>query len=505
MLKNIMKTKIIILITLLMGSSLIFSQHRGDQFAFQGLNNLNDNGVKATALGGAVTALSGDVSLMFYNPAGISNIKNIQITASANYSTNSWRENQNYRPNRLFVTLPFYLEGLYVPSPDQDGMYDHERLWTDDNLIDSSYIITAPTLGLDPYSEEAADWEEEESKFSFNNIAVAVPFSLSGEEFVVSAAYNNIINIEDYDRNHTYLDPHIGYDAYGDIGRVNGVDTLVVNWSNYYRKSSGKMDNVALALSYKVADILNIGLGMNLSWGSSDDLLYLERIGTFHLINQQRFRYWYTDVYDEVKGNSNYSNTRFNFGFQFDFEQFKVGAKIDLPYTLEKEWDYTITYTDSISENVTAKNGIDKLNIPSIINLGVSYAPVDNFLFSIDYEFAAFSKATAEFTSPNSTFNSLPDRHTIRIGAEYTPIELISLMAGYRNIPSLFIPDGAAIQTSGPSSKSYTFGLSFNTEFGRLDLAYEYRELRYYDSYYSNTNYNTNQYSNLLFGYTIEL
>jgi len=99
----------------------------------------------------------------------------------------------------------------------------------------------------------------------------------------------------------------------------------------------------------------------------------------------------------------------------------------------------------------------------------------------------------------------LPDRHTFRIGAEYTPIELISVMAGYRDQPSLFIPDGAAIKTTGPSNKSYTFGLSFNTAFGRLDLTYVYSELRYYDSYYSNTNYNTNQLSNLLFGYTLEL
>jgi len=69
----------------------------------------------------------------------------------------------------------------------------------------------------------------------------------------------------------------------------------------------------------------------------------------------------------------------------------------------------------------------------------------------------------------------------------------------------LFIPDGAAIQTSGPSAKSYTFGLGLNTDFGQLNVAYEIRTLRYYDSYYSNTNYNTNEFTNLMFGYTIEL
>lgn len=506
MLKNMNKIKVLSWMFILFGVSSLLGQHRGDYFAFQGLTNFNDNGVKATAMGGAVTALSGDISMMFYNPAGISGINGIQVSASGNFTTNSWRENQNYRPNRLFVTLPFYLEGLYIPNPEQDGMFDHERLWTEESLIDSSYVITEPVLGLDPYSEEAADWKESESKFSFNNIAVAVPLNLSGEEFAIAAAYNNILNIEDFDRNETYLDPHVGYLEYGgDIGRVDGVDTLVMNWSNFYRKSSGSMDNIALAVSYKAADILSVGIGMNLSWGSSEDLLYLERIGTFHLMDDQRFKFWYEDVYDEIKGTSDYSTTRFNLGFQLDLDQFKLGIKIDLPYTLQKDWDYTFTYTDSISENVTSAKGTDKLNLPATYNFGVAYAPVDNFVLAIDYEYEPYSKATADFENTNNDFRELPDRNTIRVGAEYKPIDLISLMAGYRDVPSLFIPDGAAIKTSGPSAKSYTFGLGFNTDFGQFNFAYEIRTLRYYDSYYSNTNYNTNQFTNLMFGYTIEL
>jgi len=500
------KINMLSLVFILFGMSTLFAQHRGDFFSFQGLANYNDNGTKAAAMGGAVTALSGDVSMMFYNPAGLSNINGIQVSVSANYNTNSWRENQNYKPNRLFVTLPFYLEGLYVPNPEQDGMFDHERLWTENNLIDSSYVLNAPELGLDPFSEEAADWKESQSKFAFNNIAISVPLKFADEELTVALAYNNILSIEDYDRNETYLDPHVGYLGYGgDIGRVDGVDTLVFNWSNFYRKSSGKMDNIAIAVSYKAMDFLNFGFGVNYSWGSSEDLMYLDRVGTFHLMDDQRFKFWYKDVYDEIKGTSDYSSTSFNVGFQLDMEQFKLGLKVDLPFTIQKDWDYTFTYRDSISLVTLDKQGTDKINIPAIFNFGVSYQPVDNFIFSIDYEYAPYSKATAEYGSTNPTYRELPDRHSFRFGAEYSPIDLISLRAGYKNIPSLFIPDGAAIQTSGPSAKSYTFGLGLNTDFGQLNVAYEIRTLRYYDSYYSNTNYNTNEFTNLMFGYTIEL
>ncbi|MBU0476268.1 MAG: hypothetical protein KKF62_19135 [Bacteroidetes bacterium] len=506
MLKNMNKIKVFSMMFAFLAVSSLSAQHRGDLFSFQGLTDFNDNDAKAASMAGAVTALSGDVSLMFYNPASISDVKNIQIAVSGNYLTNSWRENQNYKPNRLFVTLPFYLEGLYTPNPEQDGMFDHERLWTDDNLIDSSYVIREPILGLDPYSEEAADWKESQNKFTSNNIAVAFPFTISGEDFTVSAAYNNIINIEDLDRNQTYLDPHIGYLGYGgDIGRVDGVDTMVMNWSSFYRKSSGNMDNIAFAVSYKVAEILNVGFSMNYSWGSTDDILYLERIGTFHLMDQQRFKFWYQDVYDEIKGTSDYSTTRFNLGFQLNLNQFKFGVKIDLPYTLQKDWNYTFTYTDSIQQNTLSSKGTDKFNFPAVYNFGIGYTPVDNFIFTIDYEYAPYNETTAEFEIPNPTFRELPDRHSFRFGAEYSPIELISIRAGYKDVPNLFIPDGSAIQTSGPSSKSYTFGFGLNTDYGKLNISYEMRMLRYYDSYYSNTNYNTNEFTNLLFGYTIEL
>lgn len=508
MLKNIKIIKISsIVIAILLIASTVNAQHRGDSFAFQGLNNSTDNGVNATAMGGAVTALTGDVSMMFYNPAGLSDIKNIQVSVAGNYYSKSWWENQNFRPNRLYVTLPFYLEGIYVPDPKDDGMFDYERLWTENNLIDSSYVLTAPVLGQDPFSEEAADWKESTNKFSFNNIAIAVPLEFSGEEFTISAAYNNSVNVEDLDRNQTYLDPYIGYFEYGgDISRVDGVDSLVMNWSNFYRRSSGSVDNIAFAASYKANDFINVGLGVDYSFGSTDDLMYLERIGTFHLIDDQRFKYWYQDVYDEIKGTSDYSATKINLGFQIDLEQFKIGFKIDLPYTLNKDWNYTISYSDSVT-SITSKSlsGTDKLNVPAIYNFGLGYAPVDNFLFTIDYEYAPYSKTTAEYQSSNSTFRGLPDRHTYRFGAEYSPIEMLSLRAGYRNVPSLFIPDGAAIKNSGPNTKSYTMGLSLNTDYGQLSVAYEIRNLRYYDSYYSNTNYNTIEFNNLLFGYKLEL
>jgi hypothetical protein len=85
---------------------------------------------------------------------------------------------------------------------------------------------------------------------------------------------------------------------------------------------------------------------------------------------------------------------------------------------------------------------------------------------------------------------------------EFRATDYLSILGGYRDIPQTFIPDGAAFQDRGPTEESYTAGISLNLFLGRIDLAYEIRRLKYYDSYFSNTNYVYETYNNLLIGFT---
>ena len=100
------------------------------------------------------------------------------------------------------------------------------------------------------------------------------------------------------------------------------------------------------------------------------------------------------------------------------------------------------------------------------------------------------------------TFHSLPDRNSYRFGVEYKVTKWMSLLSGYQNVPELFIPDGAANKNRGPAWDSYSFGLSFNSEYGRIDASYEWKQLKYYDSYYSNANYQLEINNNIELGYS---
>ena len=184
--KKSILTKVFAAILVVMFATALVAQHRGDNLSFQGLSDKNEVSVKALAMGGALTAVSGDLSSLFYNPAGLSGIKQLQVSISSNYYNKQWRENQNYRPDRYFVTLPFYLEGLYIPLDSNNGKWDYQVV-QDTNY---NYIVQEPQLGVDPYSGEAADWMKNKSNVGLTNISAAMPFQILDEKFVGALSYN---------------------------------------------------------------------------------------------------------------------------------------------------------------------------------------------------------------------------------------------------------------------------------------------------------------------------
>lgn len=486
-------------------TSIIFAQNRGDNLAFQGIDDFNNQGLKASAMGGAFTSQSGSLDALYYNPAGLRGIKSITFSAAANFSSNKWFENQVYRPNRYFVTLPFYLEGLYIPDPADNGVLDHLRMWTDESLLDSSYVVKFPETGLDPQSEDAADWVETAKNSGFNHIAAAMPFSLFDYNFVAAVSYGREVTIANYDRNQTFLDPHLGFDAYGEMGRVNGVDTLVVQWYDYTRKRNGNIDNVNAAINFELDENFAFAVGGKFSWGESNDILALDKIGYFDLIRQNQFRFSYDTAYQHINGKSEYSSTAFNLGAHFQLEKISVGVKVNLPYTFSRKYSYTESVLDTNGISTKTVSGTDKAKFPMTFNFGLSFKPNDKLVLALDYQYAPYSKTEYELAVTDSTFKNWADQNVFSFGVDYQPYDFLSLQAGYRQIPQTFVPEGSAITDSGPKAESINGGIGIHTFLGTLQFAYEYRVLRYYDSYFSNTNYNTIQYSNIMIGYYLSL
>ena len=387
---NKLNTKFVFVLIIILIPVIVFAQHRGDNLSFQGFLHQTEPGVKAMAMGGAYLATTGDASSIFYNTAGLSEINSFTFSLSANSQTQFWRENQDYRPNRIYWTMTFYLEGLYVPDPANNGEYDYLL------AQDTNYVIQLPETGLEPYSEEAADWQKELDKIGLNNIVLAYPLTISKQKFVISAAYryNRIL---DFDRNDTYLDPHIGYDAYGIMPRVvTGVDTF--SWSRFTRDRNGDMTSVIGALAYDLNENLKFGLGVTYLTGNSKDYQALERVGYFEIEANNKFRFSYDTVNTYASGSSDFNALQVDIGAIYKFDRVSFALNFKLPYTMTREWNYTNTFADTSGTNTVNTSGKDDIEFPGTYAFGARFTPIDWFTFAVDYQFTPYSKTKFKYS-----------------------------------------------------------------------------------------------------------
>ena len=498
--KNMTVVIILVAFCLLLSTNNIYAQHRGDNLSFQGIMAENGNGVKSQAMGGAYTSVSGDLEALFWNPAGLIGISSFQFSVAGNTYDQLWRENQEYRPNRQFVTFPFYLDGLYVPDPANNGRLDYEVFQED-----SAYFVAEPVLGQDKYGEDAADWQFEKSGFIFNNFSAALPLNIADQQFVIAAAYAYKSHLLDYDRNQTYLDPHPGSDEYNDmIVRITDPgDSVRIHWSDFERIREGNIQSVNFALGYELSQNISLGLGVDFMNSETDDSQRLSRIGYFDLLDgANSFRFSYDTLNVATAGISKFSGTSFNLGAMFNFEHFSFGVNLTSPYTLTRKWNYKTTTGDANGSNTVTTNGQDEMKVPLSYAIGISLRPVESFRISIDLKQNNYGDAEFTYAKPDSFRHGWVDQTVVGFGFEYAPFDFLSILGGYRYQTEVYTPDGAALKDEGPGISSFSFGVSLKTDYGVFDLAYVIRNMKYYDAYYINTNYVTESLSRLYAGYT---
>ncbi len=484
------------LLALLIGN--VLAQHRGDQLSFQGLDDEVDGGIESMAMGGAFTAMSGSLDNLFHNSAGLTALTRWTVSVKANYYQKEWWENQVYRPNRYFVTLPFYLEGLYVPDPKNNGVLDR------DLALDSTYVVRLPDdTGQQVDSKEAADWLHQRSAPVFNNIALAFPLTLFNKKIVVAGSYRQKLNFLDFDRNDTYLLPHIGYSGYeGWIGRVNGGDTLNVNWFRYLRERTGNLKALRAAIATALTERFSVGLSVELTSGTSSDLLQLNKMGYFGLIDENKFFFTYDTLNYSEKGSSDFSSLGIEIGWQYRFDRLTVGMNITLPQTLERKWHYTLTQQTATDVHKSEISGKDQLELPAIYRFGLAFNPVKAFKFSLSYRYAPYSSANFKLARNDTTFRKWVDQHSFMAGLQFALNDVLTLMAGYRWEPAVFVPDGVAYTERGPEKVSLSLGVGFSLgTWGRVVAAGTIQTLKYHDTYFSNTNYVTEQTQKIALGY----
>jgi len=468
------------------------SQGNGDPLGFQGLSALNVYGAMGVAQGRTSIAQSGDVNSLYANPAGLGNINRIQLSITGKSSQWKQHENQFWTENRKHPLLPAILDGRYVPNPQYNGLLDTTLV----NLM-SPDDYNIPLLGFDQYSPEVADWKDNYKAHSpMNNVSLAIPLTFMEKKLVVATGFALKNNLYDYDRNDTYLNPHFG-DRNNPI-ILAAPDSMMMSWYKYERMRVGGINDLTAGLALKLSDHLQLGLSLQNLSGESDDHLEMDKVGYFLFPTNDEFAFTYDTMTVVQSGNSTYSGFSSKFGILFNNKQFDLGFCVTSSYTITRDWDYTIEFFENdtiITKNI---NGQDQIDLPITIALGAKIEPKNRLSISFDIGFNPYSQTNFSYTdtSFNHTIFQLDtirlnwvDQTTFGIGMKYGITPGISVMTGYRSVPEVFIPNRAAFRHKGPEMESVSAGISVAFPFGQIDLGYEYRFLKYYDSWETNLNY----------------
>jgi long-subunit fatty acid transport protein len=503
------------LLVILFSITILSAQNNGELLGYQGIADVNKVGVKAIAMGTNYTAISGSINSLYYNTAGLADIDKFQISFGTMTGSREMWENKIWGPQSKIPLLTPMFEGLMDIPRGLDFVTDTE-LW---EQLDDLNPINVPTQGEYHYNRDAAKWIKEDNfTVPVNNISFAMPFEMLGSKYVLAGTYNNKHNFTDYDRNDSYTSPDINDRVPIYIESITG-DTTIVNWFQYERIRTGNISSAKVALSGNFGDNLKIGIGVESIFGKTDDEMTLDQTGEFTLLNQD-FLYSNDSLHTAVtSGTSNFSGFSTDIGFLLDLETIDIGFSMKLPTTIERDWNYNtktryyVDQYDSLAgevlesdiETITTKSsGVDKLKIPMTFNFGVAIQAIDQMKITIDMVYKGYKDADFDFADniQDSIHTGWANQLSYGMGVAYDFNEKFSLLGGYRSTPLAFIPWGAADKEEGPRADTFSCGFSWKVLHGAIDMAYEYRKLKYLEPAFNYLNFQVENRHNIHFGYT---
>jgi len=136
---------------------------------------------------------------------------------------------------------------------------------------------------------------------------------------------------------------------------------------------------------------------------------------------------------------------------------------------------FTVSYTSSAK-------GEDKIEMPWRTSLGVAVSLRDNLTVGVEYEVRSFASAT--YTDANGV-QSAPwtSSGVLRCGAEYKPSDWLILRGGVRQEAEVFQPVTAALRGEPIKYPVYSLGAGVKYFGATLNIAYEYSDMHYVDSW----------------------
>lgn len=457
-------------------------------------------------MGGAMSALGGDISTIGTNPAGIGIYRSHDVMTS--FSLSSFGTDANYMGNNLstskmkgsYDNLGFVLSTKignkttlrYVNFGfnyhKSNSFYGNMEMGGDLGNQSQSYYMAQQAAGIEswgnnPYTDVNIGWL---SVLGYDGWLITdITTDKTGTPYLDEDG--NQIN--DVNGNPLYRTPGVYYGLY-DNGNAS-----------YRSEQRGGIEQYDFNISFNIKD--RVYLGLTLGAYSVDYNKYTTYGESYE-----------NGEYYSLTSNNQIVGAGFNVKVgaiirPFEYSPLRVGLAVHTPtfYSLDYK---TRAYVEfSLYDPVTGKNEaasvateniVDgdmirefRLQTPWLYNVSLGYTIGNSWALGAEYEYQDYS--SMEFRDPqgfsdsfefeNSTTAMLKGVHTFRAGLEYKVIPQFAIRAGYNYRSALFNKDAFkdlpinSIQTDTDFSNTqalnnYTVGIGYRGSMFYADLAYKF-------------------------------
>ena len=454
-----------------------------DSYDAQNFSNSDLNGTsRFVSMGGALGALGGDISVMSTNPAG---------TAM-------------YRKSDAAITL----SGLFVEKEAMD--HDRSRMSLDQGGAVITFDMDNPTSKGLQFVNFGVNYQKKRNFFSnqITNIQ-----NLDGDK----AQSWQIADLASFALDNDYwnglivdlaTDPKTGEGIIinGPLENSN-YDEAKYNWLDV-NTLPRVYDGVGADAAYyeRATKGANIQADINVSFNVSDQFFFGASVGVYDIDYSRESFYQETGIDGNFYDWTNWYKTKgdgidVKLGFicrPFEDSPFRFGVSVHTPiwYRLTDSNGTTLFYNDrQVGYRDNAEYDYN-FRTPWKFGVSLGHTIGKNFAIGAEYEFQDLS--TAHYSDVDNqdkeyfrninqwTKQTLRGQHTLKVGAEFKPIDEFSIRAGYNFVSSPFKKDAfRAIGYDGVYSETdytnwgpinrFTFGLGYRYKSGYIDLAYQYQ------------------------------
>ena len=488
----------------------VVAQGYGNPLTFQGLSHTTSQSAASRAEGGITFGMKNDVSLMFLNPASLSSIHGIQFSLGGLQQSVYTKQEQHYsgiQGTSAFAPLMESTTGS-ISDPDTNMYYNGTKVT----------LKTQADSVQRPFDSIVPNWSRTKTKSFPVQFFAAAPFTLGSTKVVGGLGVVEYANLNWYYQNNNVLSPSVLSVVNGTIG-TTGLDRnpYTTWWSQYYQQRDGSIYGYGAALSAVISEKLTVGVSGMILKGSTDDMeVQVGRGRMLFFTNSLRLDRPGTTSYTKT-GTSDYSGAEFSLSAEYTGKYFSFGFSMKPPTTITR--DFTTTFTkDSVAaskrflskiDSITVHSsgsisGQDKMELPLRGTVGFGLRLRDNLNFAISYEIRAY--ASAQYTGTDgSVTNPWLSCSILHVGGEYIANSWLTIRGGVSNYQEVFQPLTEGIRGEPVNYPVYSLGCGIQFANVHVNIAYEYSEMRYVDTWSNAVSINQQISNNLVATFAYEL